>query len=118
LLINYSHTHLQDRPSPQSLRKTWAESNDGSHPLEPHMRQSQVVYEAVLKKLVQKEPLIQDHWGYSLESLTENEDGVLSTITDPSGKLMVIKSRFVIGCDGAGSKVRQSTGLLSPRRSL
>lgn len=82
------------------------------------MRQSQVIYEKVVKELVQKEPLIKDYWGYSFESLTENQDGVLSTIVDPSGNSMVIKSRYLIGCDGAGSKVRQSAGLKSPRRSL
>jgi 2-polyprenyl-6-methoxyphenol hydroxylase-like FAD-dependent oxidoreductase len=82
------------------------------------MRQTQTVYEAVLKSLVLKEPLIRAFWGYPLESLVENDDSVLSTIRDPSGNLIVIKSRYVIGCDGAGSKVRSSAGLVSPRRSL
>jgi 2-polyprenyl-6-methoxyphenol hydroxylase-like FAD-dependent oxidoreductase len=82
------------------------------------MRQSQVIYEETLKKLVEKEPLVHAYWGYSFDSLTENDDSVSSTITDPSGSSIVIKSRYVIGCDGAGSQVRSSVGIQSPRRTL
>lgn len=82
------------------------------------MRQSQVLYEAILKTLVEKEPLVHAYWGYSFESLTESDDSVLSTVVDPSGKSIVIRSSYVIGCDGAGSQVRSCVGLQSPRRSL
>jgi 2-polyprenyl-6-methoxyphenol hydroxylase-like FAD-dependent oxidoreductase len=82
------------------------------------MRQSQVIYEATLKTLVEKEPLVHAYWGYSFESLTESDDGVLSAVVDPSGNKIVIRSKYVIGCDGAGSQVRSSVGLQSPRRSL
>lgn len=108
----------QDRPSPEQLRKAWADSNDGSHPVEPYMRQSQVIFEEVMKKLVVKESLIQSYWGYSFESLTESNENVFSTILDPSGKPFVIKSRYLIGTDGAGSQVRASAGLVSPRNTL
>jgi FAD-dependent monooxygenase len=85
------------------------------------MRQTQIIFEATLKQLVHVHSLVQDYWGYSFESLVENDendDSVLSTICDPSGNRIVIKSRYVIGCNGAGSKVRSSAGLLSPRRLL
>ncbi|KAN0102560.1 FAD/NAD(P)-binding domain containing protein [Hyaloscypha variabilis] len=112
------HIARVERPSPAELRKIWTQSNDGSHPLEPHMRQSQVVYEAILKTLVEKEPLVHAYWGYSFESLTESDNSVLSTVVDPSGNSIVIRSSYVIGCDGAGSQVRSSVGLQSPRRTL
>lgn len=82
------------------------------------MRQTQIVYEAILKKLIEKEPLVHAYWGYSFESLTESDDNVSSTVVDPSGNSIVIKSRYVIGCDGAGSTVRSSVGLQSPRHTL
>jgi 2-polyprenyl-6-methoxyphenol hydroxylase-like FAD-dependent oxidoreductase len=82
------------------------------------MRQSQIVYEAILKTLVEKEPLIHAYWGYGFESLTESDGSVLSTVLDPSGNSIVIRSSYVIGCDGAGSQVRSSAGLQSLRRSL
>jgi hypothetical protein len=38
------------------------------------MRQSQIVYEKILKTLIEKEPLIHAYWGYSFESLIESDD--------------------------------------------
>lgn len=81
------------------------------------MRQSQIVFEACLKEMILKEPLIQCHWEHSFESLTEDDDGVTSQISTPSSTI-TLKSRYVIGCDGAGSKVRQSTGIVSHRKPM
>ncbi|CAG8959998.1 hypothetical protein HYFRA_00013186 [Hymenoscyphus fraxineus] len=107
-----------DRPSPAELRKIWKESNNGSHPLEPQMRLSQIIYEKKLKELVQKEESVHAFWGYSFVSLTEDNDCVTSTVTDPEGKTLVIESQYVIGCDGAGSQVRSSIGIEAPRKQL
>lgn len=82
------------------------------------MRQTQIIFEETLKKLIEKEPLVKDYWGYCFEYLVESDNSVLCTIRDAFGNDIAIKSRYVIGCDGAGSRVRQSTGILSPRRSL
>lgn len=82
------------------------------------MRQSQVLFEKKIKELVMEEPLVHAFWGYGFESLTEDEEGVVSRIVDPSGASIEIRSKYVIGCDGAGSQVRSSVGLQSPRRSL
>lgn len=77
-----------------------------------------MIFEAKLKELVMEEPLVHAFWGYGFESLIDNEDSVVSTVVDPSGNLFSIKSKYVIGCDGAGSQVRLSVGIKSPRRSL
>jgi 2-polyprenyl-6-methoxyphenol hydroxylase-like FAD-dependent oxidoreductase len=82
------------------------------------MRQSQIIFEGLLKQIVEKEPLIQGHWGYTFQSLVESDDGVISTVHGPSGKSISIKSRYVIGCDGAGSQVRSSANIQSPRHTL
>lgn len=48
----------------------------------------------------------------SFESLVENEDSVTCTLTEnASGKTHVVKSSYVIGCDGAGSRVRRAIGV-------
>ncbi|KAG0646843.1 FAD-dependent monooxygenase apdD [Hyphodiscus hymeniophilus] len=86
-----------DTPSAVKLRKIWAQSNDGSHPREPSMRQSQIIFEKLMKTLVEKEPLVHAYWGYSLESLIEDDGLVSSTIVGSSGDPTVIKSRYVIG---------------------
>lgn len=100
------------------MRSSWEKSNDGSHPLEPPMRQTQIIFERLLKQIIEGEPLIREYWGYTFQSLVESDDSVLSTVYGPSGKCISIKSRYVIGCDGARSKVRSSAKIQSPRHTL
>jgi 2-polyprenyl-6-methoxyphenol hydroxylase-like FAD-dependent oxidoreductase len=51
-------------------------------------------------------------FGLKFESLVESADGVESTLIDvASGKTHVVTSKYVVGCDGAGSCVRRSTGM-------
>lgn len=82
------------------------------------MREHQITFEALLKKIIQSEPLIDDHWGYKFRSHEENNEVVLTTVIDPDGKEMRFKSKYLIGCDGAGSAVRKSADIKSPRRTL
>jgi FAD-dependent monooxygenase len=44
------------------------------------------------------------------ETLVETDDGVESQLIDSAGETHVIKSKYVIGCDGAGSHVRRTIG--------
>jgi 2-polyprenyl-6-methoxyphenol hydroxylase-like FAD-dependent oxidoreductase len=46
-----------------------------------------------------------------LVSFAQDEDGVWSTVTTPSGRTEEIRSRYLVGCDGAHSIVRKSLGL-------
>lgn len=81
-------------------------------PREPYLRCSQVLFEAWLKPICQKNPLIDTYFGYKFEELTEHDDYVTSNITDlSSGQAVFVKSQYVVACDGAGSRVRRSTGL-------
>lgn len=82
------------------------------------MRISQIIVEAWLKPVCAAEPLIDDRWGWTFQSLVEKDDHVLSTITDGWGKEVVVKSKFVVGCDGAGSKVRLSANLEAKRKPM
>jgi 2-polyprenyl-6-methoxyphenol hydroxylase-like FAD-dependent oxidoreductase len=81
-------------------------------PREPYQRCSQAVFEAWLKPRIQAEPLIHSVFGLKFESLVESADGVKSTLIDvESGETHVVKSKYVVGCDGAGSRVRRSTAI-------
>lgn len=106
----------QARPSPASFREQYRKNNDGSSPREPWMRTSQIIVEAWLKELLQGEPLVDDKWGWTFLSLAEKNDHVLSVVRDAWGKEVVVKSKYVVGCDGSGSKVRASAGLESKRK--
>lgn len=81
-------------------------------PQEPYQRCSQAIFEAWLKLVVEAEPLIDSYFGLKFESLLESEDGVESRLTDiKSGKEHIVKSQYLIGSDGAGSRVRRSIGI-------
>lgn len=101
---------MQDLPSPDTWRTRIKQQNDGSMPREPYQRCSQAIFEAWLKPKIQENPLIETHFGWKLESLVESTVGVEATITDETGKEHKIKSHYVIGCDGAGSRVRAAIG--------
>jgi 2-polyprenyl-6-methoxyphenol hydroxylase-like FAD-dependent oxidoreductase len=80
-------------------------------PLEPYQRCSQAILEAWLKPRVLAEPLIDCHYGLKFESLVETEKGVESTLSDvTTGEKHVVHSEYVVGCDGAGSRVRKAMG--------
>ncbi|KAM0255715.1 hypothetical protein ACHAQJ_005469 [Trichoderma viride] len=86
--------------------------NDGSHPREPYQRCSQAVLEKWLKPRIQAEELIDAHFGLKFEALTETDDGVESTLTDiTTGEKHIVHSKYVVACDGAGSRVRKSVGI-------
>jgi 2-polyprenyl-6-methoxyphenol hydroxylase-like FAD-dependent oxidoreductase len=81
-------------------------------PREPYQRCSQAIFEAWLKPKIQAEPLINSHFGMKFESLVESKDCVTSTLTDvASGETRLVRSAYVIACDGAGSKVRKALGI-------
>ncbi|WP_037772926.1 FAD-dependent monooxygenase, partial [Streptomyces pristinaespiralis] len=49
--------------------------------------------------------------GTELVSFVQDEEGVWSTVTTPSGRTEEIRSRYLVGCDGAHSIVRKTLGL-------
>lgn len=80
-------------------------------PREPYQRCSQAVFEAWLKPKIEADPLITAKFGVKFEKLTEDEHYVISSLVDLEGQSHLVKSSYVIGCDGAGSRVRQSVGI-------
>lgn len=81
----------------------------------PHyawQRCSQSIFEAWLKTLIQEEPLIESYFGMKFETITESTEKVLSTVTNVvTGAKHVIESQYVVGCDGASSRVRTFAGI-------
>ena len=78
-------------------------------PREPYQRCSQAVLEAWLKPQLQSHPLIDARWGTKFESFTETKDGVSSKLVDvENGNEQWVESQYLVGCDGAGSRVRRA----------
>ena len=87
--------------------------NDGSLPLEPDMRISQVVLEPVLKDILEKRAKhVTVRFGWSLEFFEQDDDGVTATIkSTETGATETVRSQYLAGCDGASSVTRQGLGI-------
>ena len=73
---------------------------------------SQHRFEPVLADAVGKRPEIDLRYGWQWESSVQDADGVTSVVRNLStDETVEIRSRYVIGADGAGSRVRQSLGI-------
>jgi len=102
-----------DYPSVDERRQVIRELNDGSLPLEPDMRISQVVLEPVLKGILEKRGKhVEVRFGWSLESFEQDSDGVTSVVrSTATGDIEQIRSEYLAGCDGAGSVTRKGLGI-------
>ncbi|MEU6260976.1 FAD-dependent monooxygenase [Streptomyces sp. NPDC047043] len=100
-------------PSVDAMREKNRERNDGTGPLEPWMRVSQVILEPALRDLLEdraKHVTVQYGWG--LESFEEDADGVIAHLVSADGtSRRTIRARYLAGCDGAGSRTRRQLGI-------
>ena len=99
-------------PSVAEARRAIRERNDGTQPGEPPMRVSQVEIEPVLKAAIDAAPQIDVRFGVAFESLKHSGDGVSAVLRDTrTGAAETIGCRYLVGCDGGGSVVRQCLGI-------
>ncbi|WP_405792401.1 FAD-dependent monooxygenase [Streptomyces sp. NBC_01506] len=98
-----------------SVSEQWrriTENNDGTQPAEPGQRISQIDLEPVLRAHCRREPLIELRRGLRFDSLTQDDEVVTSHLADVlTGDHLRLRSRYVIGCDGASSQVRTAVGI-------
>lgn len=86
---------LQDEPSiPESPETKW--------------RCSQIFLNPMLQARVEAEPLIDLRLNTSLDAFADHGDGVSVTVTGPDGAQAVLSGAYLVGCDGAGSRVRRA----------
>ncbi|TGN16798.1 FAD-dependent monooxygenase [Leptospira ilyithenensis] len=80
---------------------------DGSLPLESMQRIPQMHLEPVLLEEAEKDPNIEVRFGWELFGFEQDETGVTALIQNvETGENTNIRSEYLIGCDGALSKVR------------
>ncbi len=51
------------------------------------------------------------HFATPLTGLSQSADGVSATVADPDGAARIVRGRYLIGCDGSRSVVRESLGI-------
>ena len=104
--------HRFEYPSVAEARLAIRMRNDGTQPVEPPMRVSQVEIEPVLKRAIDEAPQVTVRFGVAFESLTQSAGGVTAMLRDThTGAAESIRCRYLVGCDGGGSLVRQSVGI-------
>ncbi|MEZ5246910.1 MAG: FAD-dependent monooxygenase [Acidimicrobiales bacterium] len=73
---------------------------------------SQHRFEPILADELRAAPGTELRYGHRWEHSEEGDEVVLSEVTDlSSGAALRVRSRFVVGCDGAGSRVRKQLGI-------
>lgn len=95
-------------PSPNHLRLRYAEANDGTAPTEPPQWVSGARLAELLHDAIRSQPLIELRAGWTFTDLRIEVDGVAAGARHPvTGARHLLHGRFLAGCDGARSTVRQ-----------
>ena len=73
---------------------------------------SQHRFEPILAKMLNEHPDIDLRYGWQWEQSEQDQGGVTSIIRDlANGETLEVRSRWLVGADGAGSRVRASLGI-------
>lgn len=68
---------------------------------------SQPLGEAVLRRGLARFPHVEIRLGVALSGLTQDQTGVSATLIDGSGEESEVRARYLVGCDGGRSLVRE-----------
>ena len=71
----------------------------------------QPVLEAQLREGLQRFDHVECLFGWTLESFAQDDDAVAYQLRNTDGQIRQGRAAFLVGCDGAGSKVRSDLGL-------
>lgn len=74
--------------------------------------------EQVLRARLARHPSVQVMLGAELAEFTEDGEGIRARLTTVEGRVFVVNARYLVGADGANSRVRQSLGLEFTGRSF
>lgn len=67
--------------------------------------------EVLLRKKLAQYPQVQPLLGHRLVDFEQQTDGVRVQLENPEGQPLVVHCRYLVGADGANSRVRQKLGL-------
>jgi 2-polyprenyl-6-methoxyphenol hydroxylase-like FAD-dependent oxidoreductase len=79
-------------------------------------RLPQYATEAVLRARLAQLPSVQAVYGWTAESVEQNESGVRVTIAERGGEgRRVLRAEYAVGCDGSRSTAREAAGITQTR---
>jgi len=82
-----------------------------SYYFEENERLPQYLVEEVLRRRMAELPGIDARFGWTAESIEQDESGVRIAATGPNGARAVFEADYVVGCDGGHSVVRREIGV-------
>ena len=97
-------------PSVAEARRHIDACTDGSLPLEPYQLISQYTLEPLLKSVAEVLPSVTVRYGCEFLSLQQDDFEVRTKIT-ADGRVFELKSKYLVGCDGGASAVREQLGI-------
>jgi 2-polyprenyl-6-methoxyphenol hydroxylase-like FAD-dependent oxidoreductase len=98
-------------PSVAEAEARTAGCNDGSMPREPYQLISQYTLEPLLKAVAERLSSVTVRYGHEFLCLSQDADTVTATVRDPDGRIVEIRARYMVGCDGGASPVRKQLGI-------
>src|ERR1700687_220067 len=98
-------------PSVDSAKAEIAANNDG-RPLEPYQLISQYTLEPLLRSIVEALPNVNVRFGCELTSFDQDADCVTAHVRASNGPEEIIRTAYLVGCDGGSSTVRKQLGIL------
>lgn len=87
-----------------------AAHNDGTRTLEPYQLISQYTLEPLLKRIVEADPHVDVRFGCEFVRFDEQGDEVCAHVKYSDGSEAALSGDYLVGCDGAGSRVRKQLG--------
>jgi 2-polyprenyl-6-methoxyphenol hydroxylase-like FAD-dependent oxidoreductase len=97
--------------SPAQLRALSRQRNDGTASLEPPMRVSQVEIEPALKQAIERNPLVEVRFGVAFEAFQQDGEKITARLRAAEDRIETLSCRYLVGCDGGGSIVREQLGV-------
>jgi len=98
-------------PSVDEQRATIATAADGSVPGQPWQRCSQAIFEAMMMDRAHRDPLVDVRQGWRLQACRQIGDLVVAQLADCNGNTVTVHADYLVGCDGASSRVRTELGI-------
>lgn len=77
----------------------------------PSMVFSQPPVEAALRRHVEALPGVEVVLGWRFTGVDQDDEGATVQLDDAEGRVVNVHARYVIGCDGASSSVREAVGI-------
>jgi 2-polyprenyl-6-methoxyphenol hydroxylase-like FAD-dependent oxidoreductase len=97
-------------PSVAEVKSEIAAHNDG-RPLEPYQLISQYTLEPLLRSIVETLPNVTVRFCSELTSFTQDGDSVTAHVRTSAGADEIIRTTYLVGCDGGSSTVRKQLGI-------